>query len=166
MAPPVSRRIPSLVSASDFNSISHTYDKRPTSAEIHKVDGHNILVLTMDAYGLQKKMVAFSDVYIAEYISAINKFSTWSSLASERKELLTKEITQVPAHSGLRVIFTFHSGQIGKHYLEISNGMPSLLGTIPTSEALVFEASDLTSLKEMLVSFPREVSNDSASLYK
>jgi hypothetical protein len=163
---PVSRRIQSSVYASDFNSISHTYDKRPTSAEIQKRGGENILVLSMDAYGVQKKMVAFSGAHIAEYIAAINKFTSWASLASERKELITKEIAQVPAYSGLKVVFTFHSGQIGKHYLAITNGVPSLLGIIPTSEALVFEDSDLAGLKEMLLSLPREASDDSANLYK
>jgi len=164
--PQASRRIESSVTALDYNSISSTYEKRPTFAELHNVAGKNVLELKMNSYGTRDIWVVFHQDHVAEYLSAIDKFEEWRKIATERKEMISKEISKVSAYGGATLVFTFHAAAQDRFLLQITVGSTGLLGTIPIDRGMMFDSSELEALRAMLRKLPSEVVNSPDGIYK
>ena len=164
--PQASRRIESSVSAVDYNSISSTYDRRPTFAEIHKISGKNVLELKMNSYGSRDIWIVFHQDHVDKYIAAIDKFTEWKKIASGRGEMISKEIVKLPAQPGATLIFTFHSVENARFLLQVTVGSTGLLGTIPIDRGMMFDSSELDSLKALLRTLPQEKIESTDSIYK
>lgn len=166
VAPEASKRIQSRVTALEYNSVSSTYEKRPTFAEIHKTSGKKLLQLTMNSYGSRNIWIAFHEDRIPEYIAAIDKFVEWKKLATQRNESISKEIASISSNLGVKLVFTFHSARLGHHFLQITVGSSGLLGTIPIDSGMMFDSGDLESLKSMIKELPDAKVENLDAIYK
>lgn len=104
-------RIPTRVSASEYNSVASRYMERPTFASIQSMsDGEEVLRLEMDTYGSNINLTTgvatpytlpFDKRFGAEYLALIDKFFEWEGLARERGDLIDREIGTAPTWSSM-----------------------------------------------------------------
>lgn len=104
-------RIPTGVSASEYNSVASRYMERPTFASIQSMsDGEEVLRLEMDTYGSGVNpaigiaipfSVPFDKRFGAEYLALIDKFFEWEGIARERGDLIDREIGTAPTWSNM-----------------------------------------------------------------
>lgn len=95
-------RIPTRVSASEYNSVAARYMERPTFATIQSLsDGEEVLRLEMDTYGSNVNpttglatpyTLPFDKRFGADYLALIDKFFEWEGIARERGDLIDREI--------------------------------------------------------------------------
>ena len=167
VAPEASKRIQSRVTALEYNSVSSTYEKRPTFAEIQTTFGKKrLLQLTMNSYGSRTIWIAFHEDHISEYIAAIDKFEEWKNLATQRNEAISKEIATITFNVGAKLVFAFHSARFGQHFLQITVGGSGLLGTTTIDSGMMFDSRDLESLKSMIKEFPNAKLENLDAIYK
>jgi hypothetical protein len=164
--PQASRRIESSITALDYNSITSTYEKRPTFAELHKLSGKNVLELKMNSYGTRDIWVVFHQNHVAEYLAAIDKFEAWKEIAIQRNEMISREIGKIAAYSGVTLVFTFHAVSNKQFLLQITTGSTGLLGTIPIDRGMEFDSNDLGALKALLKKLPEFTVNSADGIYK
>lgn len=152
------KRVTSPVSAKQFNSLNSKYMHRPTFAEVAEMsNGQSVLVLKMDPYGYSKYGIhpqkSFARQYVQENIALIDKFLKWSEVATQRGDLVDKEIGKAPAWNNSGVPnsnrYYFHSGNEYSHLLEISN---CAVGTCADETPFYFDVNGARQLKTLLLS--------------
>lgn len=118
----------SPVIALEFNSVASQYLERPTFSFVsQRSDGTKIFNLKMTKYNNTHAGIGFDKEYVEQHIKAIGKYIEWEKIATERGDVITKEIDFIPAwKNGFFTIknkYTFHSGNVGFHYLKITGCM-------------------------------------------
>jgi hypothetical protein len=119
----VDSQIPINVSSKLFNDVASQYMDRPTFANLrtYKGNGSKTLVVQMVSYRLDSyHEIEFVPEHIDEYIANIDKYLQWEKTATKDGDLFTKEIGEVDRFP-FDVKFTFHSGNMTSHYLELSH---------------------------------------------
>lgn len=151
-SPTVESRLATDLSAYEFNNLTSQYMARPTFVTLESVDSLKILHLTTNEYGKvgndpQKvKHIFFTKPQVDGYITLIDKYLEWESLATERGDQVNKNIGNVDGHHNLN--FSFYSGNTNRHYLVIStvSGGVELWPTY-------FPKSEAVKLRELLMNF-------------
>jgi hypothetical protein len=145
--------------------------ERPTFVEVETLSsGETVLMVEMDTYAvpstyrglrlspgeaevLRKSQLRFLKEYVNKYVAAIDKFLEWESLASQRKEAFTRDISSVPAWGNIgngTFKFKFHSGNDRSHFLVIAF---SAAGTTLDEKAQYFDVRNAKELKRLLLAF-------------
>lgn len=117
-------RLSSSLAVKEFNSVYSTYANRPTFVKLHDYGGKDkSLLVEMDTYHPSHySLLNFGFDYVDEYISHIDKYLKWESLAQQRGDMLTKDIgSSYSQGKWHKYEFRFYSGNSKNHYLEISN---------------------------------------------
>jgi len=106
-----------------YNSVSNSFDERMTTATIYgDVKGNDIGMaeVRVDSYsgGLGKPLYP-TPAKAQLHINAINKYLKWDTLASQRKEMVTKDIVRIDDGymSSTKHYYGIHSGNVGDNYL-------------------------------------------------
>ncbi len=164
-------RLSTSLTAMEYNDVGARYMPQPTFVSTQKMsDGKSVLMVHMNTYGVPHVYdnsglspsvldtmkyfeLRFSKENVTGYVSAIDKYLEWESLASERKDQLTKEIGQVPTwgNGGSNVLlkFTFHSGNEHEHFLVVS---VHSMG-IDLEDSQVYDQQNAKELKRLLLAF-------------
>lgn len=122
--PVIETRVTTDLKSYEFNDLSSTYMPRPTFVAVEQYRSTRFLHVKVDSYGQSTpsnntdKHIAFNVVKLDEYISMIDKYLKWESLAVERADKLDKHIGTVDAVSELS--FDFYSANSTNHYLVIT----------------------------------------------
>lgn len=147
-------RISSDLEASEFNSIASQYMYRPTFVSIETLSsGEKILTINMKTYKVSQYgdslVLRFSNQLVDSYISFVDKFLSWETLATERKDILEKEIGEEDSLSsgmGGYLKFTFYSGNESSHYLAVA----LCSGLICLDNAHYYDRDNAIKLKQIL----------------
>lgn len=125
-------RLSTPLAASEFNTLSSTYEERPTFVSLQTYSSGVIaLVVDMDEYGLGKGeqvgydlpndyFIPFDTTKIDAYLPLIDKYFEWAELARARGDIIQREIGSAPG-AGYQVAgeikFTLNSGNASRQYL-------------------------------------------------
>ncbi|MBM3853501.1 MAG: hypothetical protein FJ399_10135 [Verrucomicrobia bacterium] len=160
-------RVSTSLRAQEYNSVASRYLEQPTFVEMATLnDGTQLLIVDMKLYAvpsfysglrasgaaaeaLRHSRIGFGKNQVTGYVAAIDKFLEWATLASERKDAFTKEISSVPTGRGA-LKFTFHSGNDRSHFLAVAW---SAMGTTIDEKAQYFDISNAKELKRLLLAF-------------
>jgi hypothetical protein len=120
------------LAASEFNSVSSTYEERPTIVSLQTYSsGVVALVIDMDEYGMGKTaqygidapndyLMPLDVTKAHEYIAHIDKFFEWEELARSRGDIIQREIGSAPGagyQTAGTIKFSLSSGNSTRHYL-------------------------------------------------
>lgn len=118
------RRIPINFQVLEFNSVASNYLPRPTFGDfVVKNDEIKSLYLRADfvtpsentAFTRGMELHWIKKKHLQSYMQGVEKFLSWEEVALRDGDVFTKEIGKFG-----KSIFTFHSGNVENHYLEIS----------------------------------------------
>lgn len=147
-------RVDSAIQAREYNRVSARYEVRPTFVRVDEMSGgESVLVVERYDYGGAQSIVTFSDQEVEGYIARIDKYLSWARLASERQDILNKDIGEVPTWASLgdgALKFSFYSGSVNSHFLVVSY---CAAGMCLDDKALFFDFVSAGELKSMLSSF-------------
>lgn len=119
IAPGGTARVDTDVRFLDYNEIHDQYAERPTSVTVNQQrNGNLFLKFQIDLYG-QDLTLWVPQSSVDPFLAALDKFLEWEALASERGDLLDKDIGRVPGYSGLRIETAFYSGTKERHYMSL-----------------------------------------------
>lgn len=165
-------RIPCNFNAMEYNDVASRFMERPTGACIKKIGDTTILNVTINSYGRQNIGLWFDKRHVNEYVQAIDKYIEWNKIATERHDVVDKEIstvsTDAPGVMGIR--FLFRSGAEDLHFLIISHYAPTLID--PTKGDVLqqcYDVGNALKLRQMLVDFANDKlssAGDLDSVYK
>lgn len=125
-------RLSTRLSASEFNSVSSTYEERPTFASLQTYSsGVVALVIDVDEYGMGKGaqygadmpndyVIPFDTTKIGAYLPLIDKYFEWAELARSRGDIIQREIGVAPGagyQAAGEIKFTLNSGNASRQYL-------------------------------------------------
>jgi len=120
------------LAASEFNTLSSTYEERPTLVSLQTYSSGVIaLVVDMDEYGLGKGaqvgydlpndyFIPFDTTKIDAYLPLIDKYFEWAELARSRGDIIQREIGSAPGagyQAAGEIKFTLNSGNASRQYL-------------------------------------------------
>lgn len=147
--------------ASEYNSIASRYLERPTYVTLQSMsDGAQVLRVTMDEYGYGagasigqdvalNYAAAFDSRYVDQYLAHIAKYEEWAGLASQRGDMIEKEIGKAPTWANMgtgKLRFEFFSSGLRDHYLVVGFCL-----TACVNERLMFDRDDVAHLKKALL---------------
>jgi len=125
-------RLSTRLAASEFNSISSTFEERPTFVSLQTYSsGVVALVIDMDEYGMGKGaqygvdmpndyVIPFDTTKIDAYLPLIDKYFEWAELARSRGDIIQREIGTAPGagyQTAGEIKFTLNSGNASRQYL-------------------------------------------------
>lgn len=125
-------RLSTPLAASEFNTLSSTYEERPTFVSLQTYSSGVIaLVVDMDEYGLGKGeqvgydlpndyFIPFDTTKIDAYLPLIDKYFEWAELARARGDIIQREIGSAPGagyQAAGEIKFTLNSGNASRQYL-------------------------------------------------
>lgn len=125
-------RLSTPLAASEFNTLSSTYEERPTFVSLQTYSSGVIaLVVDMDEYGLGKGaqlgydmpndyVIPFDTTKIDAYLPLIDKYFEWAELARARGDIIQREIGSAPGagyQAAGEIKFTLNSGNASRQYL-------------------------------------------------
>jgi hypothetical protein len=125
-------RLSTRLTASEFNSLSSTYEERPTFVSLQTYSsGVVALVVDMDEYGLGKGaqvgydmpndyVIPFDTARIDAYLPLFDKYAEWAELARSRGDMIDREIGSAPGagyQTAGEIKFSLHSGNAASQYL-------------------------------------------------
>lgn len=125
-------RISTRLAASEFNTVSSTYEERPTFVSLQTYSSGVIaLVIDMDEYGMGKGaqfgadmpndyVIPFDTTKIDAYLPLIDKYFEWAELARSRGDIIQREIGVAPGagyQAAGEIKFTLNSGNASRQYL-------------------------------------------------
>ena len=125
-------RLSTRLAASEFNSVSSTFEERPTFVSLQTYSsGVVALVIDMDEYGMGKGaqygvdmpndyVIPFDTAKIDTYLPLIDKYFEWAELALSRGDIIQREIGSAPGagyQAAGEIRFTLNSGNASRQYL-------------------------------------------------
>lgn len=125
-------RLSTRLAASEFNTVSSTYEERPTFVSLQTYSsGVVALVVDMDEYGMGKGaqygydmpndyVIPFDTTKIDAYLPLIDKYFEWAELARSRGDIIQREIGSAPGagyQAAGEIKFTLNSGNASRQYL-------------------------------------------------
>lgn len=158
-------RIQSTINASQFNEFASQYLERPTwvsYAEYQTIP--NRVYIQFRGYGDQdSSRLFFMQDRVDEYFVMIDKYLDWEAKATDRGDILEqKELGKVDAVAGVKLKFSFYSGNSTNHYLVIEEG---LLGSY--NFAMVFDKSNTMTLRKLFEEFKADrISAPDENIYR
>jgi hypothetical protein len=145
----------------DYNDLSSQYMPRPTFVSINKMrDGHNALLVKMNAYGVHEKGVRFFERDVDKYIAAIDKYIEWAKIAENNGDVIEKDISIIPTPNGDNVTIAFQSN--GHVQYLIIGSHDSLMGT---NRIMALDEENALVLKKLLQDLPQANVNDKSQNY-
>jgi hypothetical protein len=170
-------RVEANLTAFEFNALSSAYMTRPTFANIVKRGSGSPFVLefTVDGYGKGRTAFGVANEFVDENIEVINKFLNWAEMATERGDMLDKEIAVVrgvdtgPFYVWNR--YKFHSGNSKAHFLVIDIGTKVFGGFSKNDQmsagSVVFDEENAGRLIKRLLEFKdKKISTTNTEDYK
>lgn len=155
-------RIPSNLSASEFNDVASQYMERPTFVAVQSFsDGRTALRVEMDEYGtgydptlkiVTPHVTYFDKRFVAEYLPLIDKYLEWEALAAQRGDLIERPIGEAKSQgAGAEVTLKFgiYSSSSATHLLVIET---CVIGTCSGKSLSVTRPNAFT-LKTLLADF-------------
>lgn len=136
-------RVTSNLRIYEFNDLSSQYMARPTFVSVLNYSNKKLLHVSTNEYGKvgyepeKVNHIYFSQSNVDKYITLIDKYLNWESIAIERNDLLDKQIGEAEGHHPL--LFTLYSSNAKNHYLVITTntGVVNMWPTyFPRQEAL------------------------------
>ncbi|AHF93947.1 hypothetical protein OPIT5_01270 [Opitutaceae bacterium TAV5] len=160
------RNIPTALVARQYNDVYSQYSTRPTFASIETMkDGSRVLNITINAYGRQDHSARFYAQNASQYIAAIDKFIAWERQASDRGDMIEKEIAIISSPNGFKLSFDFCSGTPKDHFLYINGASTGMLGTMKAT-IMIFDKANAVILRKMIADLPYASSSNPANDYR
>ncbi len=165
--PSVTQRMEIDFQGAVYNDITNQYMPQMTWAKIssHDEGGRIELVeVRVDRYGSGSNFLYIDLDNIDSHIVAVDKYLKWEKLASERRELVDKEIDKIPSkYLSYNIEYSFFSGNTDNHYLSVDNGTSFVTRG---AYAIYFDRENAIKYKAMLINFKNGTYKLSGSSYQ
>ncbi len=155
-------RVASALRASEFNGVASQYMERPTFVSVQTFsDKNTAMAVEMDEYGtgydpnlnaVTPHITYFDKRYVANYLPLIDKYLEWETLATQRGDLIEREIGNAKTWgNGMEVSLKYgiYSGAQGNNLLTIER---CAVGSC-SDKFLVLTRPNAVILRELLVDF-------------
>lgn len=140
------------LSIKEYNQVERKYISRPTKADYIITENNTLLNVSIDPSLTNKNYnITFLKEKNNDYEALITKYKKWHKLATDRKEIINKEIGKALTWSDdedkqKQLIFRFVSSSISEHYLSISY----CINCICFEDELFFDMENIEILQSLL----------------
>lgn len=132
----------------EYNSVAQQYMPRPTTITVRGNPGKQDLLIRYDNYGMSNDIVAgFTAKNVDAYLEHVAKFLKWAAMATANGDAFEKEIGIAPSFPGIKLKFSFFSGNPSSHFLVVA---VCSLGNCSVGKPMYFDVAGATELQNLL----------------
>jgi hypothetical protein len=142
---PKMNRVSSSLQSLEYNDVASKYMTRPTFVSFYN-DG---LRVNVNNYGTKEDWFEFAKVHVDDYVRLIDKYIEWYDIASQKGDVLEKDIGEVNSVLGINLIFQYYSASVSRHLLVIQT---RVLGS-KTDSQLIFDRPNALVLRDLLLKY-------------
>ena len=145
--------VKSDLSVMDFNGVASRYVERPTSVGLASRKGQDaVLSVRVTRYSGEVHLILPVE-HADKYIAQIDKFREWHEIATQRDDVIDKEISTLPGWGdaiGFQITASFYSAAPGRHLFVIEQCMHGCRSA-STLDSFYFDIENALKLRELLI---------------